>query len=245
MAASVEDILDEILMSDNDSETEQLVESAGLQRVADMEEKLEAQIKTCLEAFNKLDLGNNVHIFKESVRKQIKGSFQAFKPPTDPLKILLNVSLNCGSLFKTESKFWLQKINYRLTGKPSIKTPYKCEIQRNIPVELFHCLQRALQCSRTKNITDHVTYEDGKNHSAMSFASKEAVVVFLSLLSGLDESDIKKYFKKYLSGRVNGKATVIVNTGKKFEFIYKKKSSQLCIFFHYGVWNKAGFPLHN
>ena len=54
MAASVEDILDEILMSDNDSETEQLVESAGLQRVADMEEKLEAQIKnvwklsTCL-----------------------------------------------------------------------------------------------------------------------------------------------------------------------------------------------------
>ena len=112
-------------------------------------------------------------------------------------------------------------------------------------MELFHCLQRALQCLRTKNITDHVTYEDGKNHSAMSFASKEAVVVFLSLLSGLDESDIKKYFKKYLSGRVNGKATVIVNTGKKFEFIYKKKSSQLCIFFHYGVWNKAGFPLHN
>ena len=29
MADSVEDILDEILMSDNDSETEQLVESAG------------------------------------------------------------------------------------------------------------------------------------------------------------------------------------------------------------------------
>ena len=106
-------------------------------------------------------------------------------------------------------------------------------------MELFHCLQRA------QNITDHVTYEDGKNHSAMSFASKEAVVVFLSLLSGLDESDIKNYFKKYLSGRVNGKATVIVNTGKKFEFSYKKKSSQLCIFFHYGVWNKAGFPLHN
>ena len=108
MAASVEDILDEILMSDNDSETEQLVESAGLQRVADMEEKLEAQIKTCLEAFNELDLGNNVHIFKETVRKQIKGSFQAFKPPTNPLKILFNVSLNCGSLFlKKESKFWL------------------------------------------------------------------------------------------------------------------------------------------
>ena len=45
MAASVEDILDEILMSDNDSKTEQLVESAGLQRVADVEEKLEVIVK--------------------------------------------------------------------------------------------------------------------------------------------------------------------------------------------------------
>ena len=66
-----------------------------------------------------------------------------------------------------------------------------------------------------------------------------------SLLSGLDESDVKKYFKKYLTGRVNGKATILVNTRKKFEFIYRKKSLQLCIVFHYGVWNKAGFPLHN
>lgn len=229
-------------MIDIDSETEQLVVSAEHQRVADMKEELEAQIK---KAFNKLDLGNNVHIFKESVHKQIKGSFQAFKPLTDPLKILLNVSLNCGSLFKTESKFWLQNINYRLTGKPSIKTPYKCEIQWNIQEELFHCLKRALQCSRDKNFRVHVTYKDSKNHSVKSFVSKEAAVAFLSLLSGLDESDIKKYFEKCLSGRVNGKATVIVNTKKKFEFICKKKSSQLCIFFHYGVWNNAGFPQHN
>ena len=51
MAASVEDNLDEILTSDNDSETEQLVESAGLQRVADMEEKLEAQNKDMFGSF--------------------------------------------------------------------------------------------------------------------------------------------------------------------------------------------------
>ena len=207
-------------MSDNDSETEKLVESAVLQRVADIEERLEAQIKNVWKLSMSLSWGIMFYIFKESARKQIKGSFQAFKSPTDPRKILLNVSLNCGSVFKTESKFWLQKINYRLTGKPSIKTRTSVKIQRNITVELFHCLQRALQCSRTKNITDHVTYEDSKNHSAMSYASKEAVVVFLSLLSGIDERDIKKYFKRYLSGRVNGKATVIVNTGKKFEFLY-------------------------
>ena len=58
----------------------------------------------------------------------------------------------------------------------------------------------------------------------MSFISKQAIVVFLSLLSGLDESDVKMHFKKYLTGRVNGKATILVNTRKKFEFIYKKKS---------------------
>lgn len=75
------------------TESEQLVESTGLQRVTDMEEKLEAQIKTCLEAFDELDLGNNVNIFKESVCKQIKCSFQAFKPPTNPLQVLLNCQL--------------------------------------------------------------------------------------------------------------------------------------------------------
>ena len=69
------------------------------------------------------------------------------------------------------------------------------------------------------------------------FISKQAVVVFLSLLSGSDESDVKTYFKKYLTGRVNGVDTVIVNTRKKFEFIYGKKGLQLCIVFHYGVWN--------
>ena len=97
--ASVEDFLDEVLLSDNDSESEQLHESSGPPRTTDMEENLEAQIALCLQVFDKLDLGNNLCILKESIRQQIKGSFQAFKPLTDPLKILLNTSLNCASLF--------------------------------------------------------------------------------------------------------------------------------------------------
>ena len=179
--ASVEDFLDEVLLSDNDSESEQLHESSGPPRTTDMEENLEAQIALCLEVFDKLDLGHNLCIFKESVRQQIKGSFQAFKPPTDPLKILLNTSLNCGSLFKTESKLWLQKMYFRLTGRPSIRNPYQCEIQRNIPVDLFHCLKRALHHSRVNKITDHVTYEERSKDNVMSFISKQAIVVFLSL----------------------------------------------------------------
>ena len=49
-----------------------------------------------------------------------------------------------------------------------------------LPVEFYQTIPN--------NVT---TYEDSKNHSAMSFASKEAVVVFLSLLSGINENDIK------------------------------------------------------
>ena len=156
--SSVEDILDEVLLSDNDRESEQLHESSGPPRTTDVDENIETEIVLCLEVFDKLNLENNLCIFKESVRQQIKGSFQAFKPQTDPLNILLNTSLNCGSLFKTESKVWLQKMYFRLTGRPSIRNPNQCEILRNIPVDLFHYLKRAPQHSRVKTlqITSHM-----------------------------------------------------------------------------------------
>ena len=102
--ASAEEILDEVLLSESDSESEQVVKPSVVHRTADLKEKREAQITICLEAFNKLDLGNNLGVFKANILRQIKCSFQAFKPPTDPLKILLNVSLNCGLLSKTVSE---------------------------------------------------------------------------------------------------------------------------------------------
>ena len=74
--ASIEEILDEVLLSDSDSEFEQLLQPSVVHRTADLEEKLEAQITICLEAFNKLHLGNNLDTFKVNVRRQIKGSFQ-------------------------------------------------------------------------------------------------------------------------------------------------------------------------
>ena len=104
--ASIEEILDEVLLSDTDSESEQLVQSSAVSRAADLEERLEAQITICLEAFNKLDLGNNLDIFMVNVRRQIKGSFQAFKPPTDPLKIFADCQL------KLWFTFLKQKANY-------------------------------------------------------------------------------------------------------------------------------------
>ena len=121
--ASVEDFLDEVLLSDNDSESEQLHESSGPPRTTDMEENLEAQIALCLQVFDKLDLGNNLCILKESIRQQIKGSFQPFKPPTDPLKILLNTSLNCASLFKKRKKIMVAEDVFSAYRKTEHQAP--------------------------------------------------------------------------------------------------------------------------
>lgn len=92
---------------------------------------------------------------------------------------------------------------------------------------------------------DHVIYAENKKGHVISFSSKKAVVALFSQLTGLNEPEVKGYFKKSLSGRVNGKASVIVNPVKDFAFLFKIKPSQCYITFHYGVWNKAGFPLHN
>lgn len=126
-------LLDEVMMTDNDSELEQVGESSGIESNNMKELALEAQKGICLEAFNDLGLGDNLHVSKDSIQRHIKGSYQAFKPLTDTMKILLNITLNCGSLFKTESELWLQKISFQLTGKPCIRTIYQCEIQQNIP----------------------------------------------------------------------------------------------------------------
>ena len=70
--ASVEDFLDEVLLSDNDSESGQLHESSGPPRTTDMEENLEAQIALCLEVFDKLDLLPNALLKNTEVMSQIK-----------------------------------------------------------------------------------------------------------------------------------------------------------------------------
>ena len=55
--SSVEDILDEVLLSDNDRESEQLHESSGPPRTTDVDENIEAEIVLCLEVFDKLNFG--------------------------------------------------------------------------------------------------------------------------------------------------------------------------------------------
>ena len=143
------------------------------------------------------------------------------------MKILLNKTVNCGTIFANERRV-------------SIRKPYQGEIVRNFPFEMFYALKTSVQHSRKGEITNNVVYSDNKKQQVMSFSSKKAVIVLLSVLSGYSEINVKGFFKKVLPGRKHGKARVIVSYGQEFCFTYKIKTGQFCVSFHYGIWNKAG-----
>ena len=119
-------------------------------------EHADSKINGCLEALNGLHLGQNLEPFKKCVEKSIKASIAAFQPPSDPMKILLNKTVNCGTIFANESRQWLQKINACLSGHVSIRKPYQGEIVRNFPFEMFHALKMSVQHSRKGEITNNV-----------------------------------------------------------------------------------------
>lgn len=130
---------------------------------------LEKQIEVCLEAFEALELGSNLEFFEGNVRKYLKASFNAFKPPSDPLKVMLNVGISCGSIFKDESRLWLTRIYTRLAMKVSIRNPYHSEILRNIPLEVFLSLKRAVDHTRNGEIAGNVISEENWKCHVIAF----------------------------------------------------------------------------
>ena len=65
------------------------------------------------------------------------------------------------------------------------------------------------------------------------------------MLSGLSEAEVQSHFRRKLTGRINGRAAVIINEEKEFSLVYKVNLNQCFVEFYYGVWNSAGFPLHH
>ena len=96
--------------------------------------------------------------------------------------------------------------------------------------------------SRLQGVVDNISLAENNKCYAISFMRMEAVVVLFSVLSGMPEGTVRSYFKRRVQ---NGRAKVIVNLEKDFVFLYKIKACQLSISFHYGLWNKSGFPLHS
>ena len=128
--------------------------------------------------------------------------------------------------FKKCVEKYIQKMNARLSGHISIRKPYQGEIVKNVPFEMFLGLNTSVQHSRKVEITNNVVYSDNKKQPVMSFSSKNAVIVLLSVLSGYSEANVKGFFKKILTGRKHGNARVIVNNGQEFCFTYKIKTRQ-------------------
>ena len=133
------DAVREAVIADMDDLSSQELEEIDEEESANEEsEDVSEKIELCLQAFDSLDLRDvNLEMFKKCVRKQIEASNRVFQSLTDPLKILLNVPVNCGTVLHDETKLWLDKIKFRLGGKVGIKRPYQCEIIRNLPKEIF------------------------------------------------------------------------------------------------------------
>ena len=93
-----------------------------------------------------------------------------------------------------------------------------------------------------QDVVDNISLAENNKCYAISFTRMEAVVVLFSVLSGMPEGTVRSYFTRRVQ---NGRAKVIVNLEKDFVFLYKIKAGQLLITFHYGLWNKSGFPLHS
>ena len=166
------------------------------------------------------------------------------KVPSDPLKVILNAPIHCRLFLEDESKLWLTMINRRLRAKTSIRHPYRCEITRVIPFQVVSLMRDAILHPRN-NVSSDVFPASNKKWLVVSFPSKQAVIVLLSMLSRQGVWNVESQLRKKLKGRVSGRAEVITNVEKDFAFIYKVKTSELTITFHYGVWNKHGLPQHN
>ena len=162
---------------------------------------LEKQTEVCLEVFKVLELGYNLEFFKGNVRKYLKTSYHAFKPPSDPFKVMLNVCINCGSLFKDESRLWLTRIYTRLAMKVSTRNPYHSEILQNIPLKVFLSLKRAVDHTQNGEVAGNVIREENRKCHVMTFTSESAVTSLFSMLSGLSEAEVQSHFRRKLTGR--------------------------------------------
>ena len=163
------DAVREAVLADMDDlssqESEEIDEEESVNGESE-EDVLSEKIELCLQAFDSLDLRDvNLDMFKKCVRRQIEASYRVFQSPTDPLKILLNAPVNCGTVLYDETRLWLDKIKLRLGGKVSIRRPYQCEIIRN-----FWCFEVELYALGCKMLL--ITFPSLKIISAMRYHSQ-------------------------------------------------------------------------
>ena len=116
----------------------------------------------CLNLFNNMGLKENLGAFKNTAKPLIKAAYLAFYPPSDPLKVILNIGVSCSAIFQRESKLWLEEISQRLSGRVSIRTPYRAEIVSALPVEVLRVFRRTVTHSINSEILESM--QEGEIH---------------------------------------------------------------------------------
>lgn len=158
---------------------------------------------------------------------------------------ILNTQIHASAIMRSESRLWLEVINRRLAGQRRVRNPFQSEITRDIPHEFFRMLQRVTKS--TEGFAEpFVSFGADRKAETISFTTLRPAKQLFSLLSGLTEREVVKYFKRTLTGKKAGsKVCVLASEEKKLTFVYKLSKGQLAISFHFGEWNTYGFPQHN
>lgn len=163
------DAVREAVLADRDEsqESEEIDEEESVNGESE-EDVISEKIELCLQAFDSFDLPDvNMEMFKKCVRRQIEASYRVFQSPTDPLKILLNAPVNCGTILYDETKLWLDKIKFRLGGKVSIRRLINAKYFETYQKKLFWHFEVELYALGCKMLL--ITFPSLKIISAMRY----------------------------------------------------------------------------
>ena len=160
-------------------------------------------------------------------------------------RLVSNSHIYASTVFRSESRLWLEAIHRRLSGRRRVRNPFFTEITRDIPYEMFRIFVKVIK-SVDGFAEPFVSFGQNRKAKVVSFTTLRPVKQLLSVLSGMNEDEVVKYFKRTLTGRkIGSKVAVLATEEKDMAFMYRLSKGQLVISFHYGEWNKFGFPQHN
>jgi len=163
-------------------------------------------------------------------------------------KMLSLSSINAGSILSTESLLWMKKMSTRMAGRVAVRRPYHGKICRQIPYDIFKIARRVVSGNRDGSFYEPRCYVR-KNSKAevICFTSLCSFQKFMSMISGLSTSEVKKYFSRQLKGRCREHHTVklLVDDERQLALTYWIKRGQFDLTFQYGEWNTCNYPLHN
>ena len=160
-------------------------------------------------------------------------------------RLLSNSHIYVSTVFRSESRLWLEAIHRRLSGRRRVRNPFFTEITRDIPYEMFRIFVKVIK-SIDGFAEPFVSFGQNRKVEVVSFTTLRPVKQLLSVLSGMNEGEVVKYFKRTLTGRkIGSKVAVLASEEKDMAFMYRLSKGQLVISYHYGEWNKFGFPQHN